>query len=58
MWRRVSDGAFVLLLLATAAGSAAGNGLWAALFVAAAISAAFSAAVMEPATARAAFPQE
>ena len=58
MWRRVSDGAFVLLLLATAAGSAAGNGLWAALFVAAAISAAFSAGVMEPATTRAAFPPE
>ena len=58
LWRRVSDGGFVLLLLATAAGSAAGNGLWAALFVAAAISAAFSAGVMEPATTRAAFPPE
>ena len=57
-WRRASDGAFVLLLLATAAGSAAGNGLWAALFVAAAISAAFSAGVMEPSTTRAAFPPE
>ena len=57
-WRRASDAAFVLLLLATAAGSAAGNALWAALFVAAAISAAFSAGVMEPATTRAAFPPQ
>ena len=54
-WRRVADSAFVVLLLAAAAG-AAGNALWAALFVAAAISAAFSAGVMEPATTRAAFP--
>lgn len=57
-WQRAADGAFVLLLLAAAAGSADGNALWAALFVTAAICAAFSAGVMEPATTRAAFPPE
>jgi hypothetical protein len=56
-WRHAADGAFVVLLLAAAAGTA-GNALWAALFVAAAVSAAFSARVMEPATTRAAFPRE
>lgn len=57
-WRRAADAAFVLMLLAAAAGGAGSNALWSALFITAAISAAFSAGVMEPATTRAAYPPD
>ena len=57
-WRRLSDSAFSVLLLATAAFIAPEHPRWAAFFIAMAISSALSARVMEPATTRAAFPPD
>ena len=57
-WRRLSDSAFSLLLLATAAVIAPEHPRWAAFFIVLAISGALSARVMEPATTRAAFPPD
>lgn len=57
-WRRLSDSAFSVLLLATAAVIAPEHPRWAAFFIVMAISGALSARVMEPATTRAAFPPD
>lgn len=57
-WRRLSDTAFSVLLLTTAAVIAPEHPRWAAFFIAMAISSALSARVMEPATTRAAFPPD
>ena len=57
-WKRLSDTAFSVLLLATAAVIAPEHPRWAAFFIAMAISSALSARVMEPATTRAAFPND
>ena len=57
-WRRLTDTAFSVLLLATAAVIAPEHPRWAAFFIVLAISGALSARVMEPATTRAAFPPD
>ena len=57
-WRRLTDTAFSVLLLATAAVIAPEHPRWAAFFIVVAISGALSARVMEPATTRAAFPPD
>ena len=54
-WRRLSDGAFVTLLLVAAGAIAGSHGSVAALFVVAAITVTSAARLIEPATTRAAF---
>lgn len=56
--KRLLDTAFAVLLLSIAAAVAPSHPRWAAFFIVMAISAALSARVMEPATARAAFPDD
>lgn len=58
VWRRLLDSAFAVLLLSVAAAVAPGRPRWAAFFIVVAISSALSARVMEPATTRAAFPDD
>lgn len=58
VWRRLLDSAFAVLLLSVAAAAAPGRPRWAAFFIVVAISSALSARVMEPATTRAAFPDD
>ena len=56
--KRLLDTAFAVLLLSIAATSAPSHPRWAAFFIVMAISSALSARVMEPATTRAAFPDD
>ena len=56
--KRLLDTAFAVLLLSIAAASAPSHPRWAAFFIVMAISSALSARVMEPATTRAAFPDD
>ena len=58
VWRRLLDSAFAVLLLLVAAAVAPARPRWAAFFIVVAISSALSARVMEPATTRAAFPDD
>ena len=58
LWKRLLDTAFAVLLLSVAATIAPGHPRWAAFFIVMAISSALSARVMEPATTRAAFPDD
>ena len=58
LWKRLLDTAFAVLLLAMAATIAPTHPRWAAFFIVMAISSALSARVMEPATTRAAFPDD
>ena len=57
LWKRLLDTAFAVLLLSVAATIAPTHPRWAAFFIVMAISSALSARVMEPATTRAAFPE-
>lgn len=56
--KRLLDTAFAVLLLSIAAAVAPSHPRWAAFFIVMAISSALSARVMEPATTRAAFPDD
>ena len=58
LWKRLLDTAFAVLLLSVAATIAPTHPRWAAFFIVMAISSALSARVMEPATTRAAFPDD
>ena len=58
LWKRLLDTAFAVLLLSIAATVAPTHPRWAAFFIVMAISSALSARVMEPATTRAAFPDD
>ncbi len=58
VWKRLLDTAFAVLLLSTAATIAPLHPRWAAFFIVMAISITLSARVMEPATTRAAFPDD
>ncbi len=58
LWKRLLDTAFAVLLLSMAATFAPSHPRWAAFFIVMAISGALSARVMEPATTRAAFPDD
>ena len=58
LWKRLLDTAFAVLLLSIAATIAPNHPRWAAFFIVTAISSALSARVMEPATTRAAFPED
>ena len=58
LWKRLLDTAFGVLLLSIAATIAPTHPRWAAFFIVMAISSALSARVMEPATTRAAFPDD
>ena len=58
LWKRLLDTAFAVLLLSIAATIAPTHPRWAAFFIVMAISGALSARVMEPATTRAAFPDD
>ena len=58
VWKQLTDTAFALLTLGTAAGIAPGHPQWAALLIVLAISSVLSSRVMEPATERAAFPAD
>ena len=58
LWKRLLDTAFAVLLLSVAATIAPSHPRWAAFFIVMAISSALSARVMEPATTRAAFPDD
>ena len=58
LWKRLLDTAFAVLLLSVAATIAPTHPRWAAFFIVMAISSALSARVMEPATTRAAFPND
>ena len=58
LWKRLLDTAFAVLLLSMAAAIAPTHPRWAAFFIVMAISSALSARVMEPATTRAAFPDD
>ena len=58
VWKRLLDTAFAVLLLSIAAAVAPSHPRWAAVFIVMAISSALSARVMEPATTRAAFPDD
>ncbi len=58
LWKRLLDTAFAVLLLSVAATIAPSHTRWAAFFIVMAISSALSARVMEPATTRAAFPDD
>ena len=58
VWKRLLDTAFAVLLLSMAAAIAPAHPRWAAFFIVMAISSALSARVMEPATTRAAFPDD
>jgi hypothetical protein len=58
LWQRLLDTAFAVLLLSIAATVAPTHPRWAAFFIVMAISSALSARVMEPATTRAAFPDD
>ena len=58
LWKRLLDTAFAVLLLSMAATIAPTHPRWAAFFIVMAISSALSARVMEPATTRAAFPDD
>lgn len=57
-WKRLTDTAFAVLLLTTAAVIAPEHNGWAAFFIGLAVTGILSARVMEPATTRAAFPSE
>jgi len=58
LWKRLLDTAFAVLLLSVSATIAPTHPRWAAFFIVVAISSALSARVMEPATTRAAFPDD
>ena len=58
LWKRLLDTAFAVLLLSMAATIAPTHPRWAAFFIVMAISSALSARVTEPATTRAAFPDD
>ena len=58
LWKRLLDTAFAVLQLSMAATIAPTHPRWAAFFIVMAISSALSARVMEPATTRAAFPDD
>ena len=58
LWKRLLDTAFAVLLLSMSATIATTHPRWAAFFIVMAISSALSARVMEPATTRAAFPDD
>lgn len=58
VWKRLLDTAFAVLLLSMAAAIAPARPRWAAFFIVMAVSSALSARVMEPATTRAAFPDD
>ena len=58
LWKRLLDTAFAVLVLSIAATIAPTHPRWAAFFIVMAISSALSARVMEPATTRAAFPED
>jgi hypothetical protein len=58
LWKRLLDTAFAVLLLSVAATIAPAHPRWAAFFIVMAISSALSSRVMEPATTRAAFPDD
>ena len=58
LWKRLLDTAFAVLLLSVAATIAPTHPRWAAFFIVMAISSALSARMVEPATTRAAFPDD